>query len=41
MQRPSLLCVENFKIDQKETPTPAFFCKFCEIFKNPFFMEHL
>ena len=26
---------------KKETPIRVFFCEFCEIFKNPFFIEHL
>ena len=26
---------------QKETPTQVFFCEYCEIFKNSFFIGHL
>ena len=26
---------------KEETPMQVFFCKFCEIFKNTFFTEHL
>ena len=26
---------------KKETQEQAFFCEFCEIFKNPFFIERL
>ena len=26
---------------ERETPTQVFFCEYCEIFKNSFFMEHL
>ena len=26
---------------KKKTPTQVFFCEFCEIFKNIFFIEHL
>ena len=29
------------KVIKKETLTQVFFCKFYEIFKNTFFMEHL
>ena len=29
------------KLIKKETPKQALFCKFCEIFKKTFFMEHL
>ena len=32
---------ENLQFYQKETPTQVFSCKYCKIFKNSFFVEHL
>ena len=31
----------NKVADLKETPTQLFFCKYCEIFRNNYFEEHL
>ena len=31
---------EGFQLYSKETPTQVFFCKYCGIFKNSFFIEH-
>ena len=31
-----ILFNEGFQLHKKETPTPVFFCKICDIFKNTF-----